>query len=322
MRAAYIEELGPPENIRYGDLPDPVPGPGEILVRVSATAVNRVDTFVRSGRYVTPLDFPFVIGRDLVGIVAESNSREFRPGDRVWCNSLGHDRRQGAAAELAVVRADRLYRLPAGVQPTDLLAVAHPGATAYLAAFAQGRLAFGETVLIGGAAGSVGSALVALTANAGAVVIATAHPRDHEYCLELGATHVIDYRRGDLVDRIMKLAPRGVDLHVDTSGRNDLPSALGVLAPRGRIVLLAGPASRSVLPVGEFYMRDATIRGFVISRATTRELRAAADAVNGSVLDMSFRPRTVEFLPLSESVKAHQRVESGGLHGTRILLEM
>ncbi|MFI6168308.1 NADPH:quinone reductase [Nocardia sp. NPDC051052] len=322
MRAAYIEELGPAENIRFGDLPDPTPGRDEVLVRVSATTVNRVDTLIRSGRYVTPIDFPFVIGRDLVGNVAESNSENFLPGDQVWCNSLGHDRRQGAAAEFAVVPAERLYHLPPGASPTDILAVAHPAATAHLAAFARGKLAFGETVLIGGAAGSVGGALVTLIANAGGIVIATAHPRDHVYCLGLGATHAVDYHRTDMVEQIMKLGPRGIDLYIDTSGGNDLSSAVEVLAPTGRIVLLAGPDTQPTLPAGQFYMKDATICGFVISRATVVELKEAASVINRYVLDLSFRPRAVELLPLSEAAKAHRRIESENLHGTRLLLEI
>ena len=98
MWAAFIDGLGPPDTIRYGALPVPEPGPTDVLVRVHAVAVNPVDTMIRSGRYRTLVDFPFVIGRDLVGRVAELGSQVtgFAIGDPVWCNSLGHDGRQGA----------------------------------------------------------------------------------------------------------------------------------------------------------------------------------------------------------------------------------
>ncbi|MEU4676149.1 alcohol dehydrogenase catalytic domain-containing protein [Micromonospora sp. NPDC023737] len=105
MRAAYIERPGPAADIRFGDLPAPHPGPTDVLVDVIATTVNPVDTFVRSGAYRTPLPLPLVVGRDLVGRVAEvgPGAAGFHAGDLVWCNSLGYDGRQGSAAEQAVV---------------------------------------------------------------------------------------------------------------------------------------------------------------------------------------------------------------------------
>lgn len=318
MRAAYIEQLGSPDVIRFGVLPAPVPGPGEVLVDVRATAVDPVDGFVRSGRFRTPLQFPFVIGRDLVGTVA-SAAEGFAAGEAVWCNSLGHDGRQGAAAEQAAVPADRLYRLPAGVPAEEAVAVLHPGATAYLALFTHGGLRAGETVLVGGAAGNVGSALVTLAARADARVIATASPRDHEHVRALGAAEVVDYR--DPGDRLAALAPRGVDLHIDTSGRHDLRTAVALLAHRGRIVLLAGTAAEPVLPVGPLYMKDGSLRGFVISHATVAELAAAAECVNEHLAAGLLRPRAVEVLPLSSAAEAHRRMERGELHGRRLVLD-
>ncbi|MFI1831226.1 NADPH:quinone reductase [Streptomyces sp. NPDC020412] len=322
MRAAYIERLGEPEEIRCGELVEPRPGPTDVLVDVEATAVNPVDTFVRSGRYRTPTPFPFVVGRDLVGRVAEAGpgAPGFAPGDRVWCNSLGHGGRQGAAAERAVVPVDRLYRLPRGVDPYESVAVFHPAATAHLALFAHGGLRSGETVLVAGAAGNVGAALTALAAAAGARVIATASARDAPYCRALGASDVVDYRAPDLGERIAAAAPDGVDVHLDTSGRNDLAQAVALLAPRGRIVLLAGATSRPVLPAGELYMKDGSLRGFAISRATATELADAAGAINRLLAAGALRPRRVETLPLTAAAEAHRRLEAGEVHGARLVL--
>src|SRR4051794_11428634 len=132
MEAAYVEQLGPPDNIRYGTLPTPVPGPDEVLVNVLATTVNPVDTFVRSGSFRTEVVLPLVLSRDLVGTVATA-ACGFTAGELVWSNSLGHGGRQGAAASQAVVPGDRLYRLPSSVDPVSAVAVFHPAATAYLA---------------------------------------------------------------------------------------------------------------------------------------------------------------------------------------------
>lgn len=133
MLAAYVNELGPAENIRYGELPVPPVGPTDVLVRVEAVAANPVDAYIRAGTWRTPTPFPFVIGRDLVGTVAEAGpgAAGFSPGQRVWCNSLGHGGRQGSFAGYATVPADRLYHLPDGADPVGAASLLHPAATAH-----------------------------------------------------------------------------------------------------------------------------------------------------------------------------------------------
>ncbi|MBB4895537.1 NADPH:quinone reductase-like Zn-dependent oxidoreductase [Streptomyces olivoverticillatus] len=322
MRAAFVEKLGSPEEIHFDELPTPRPGPTDVLVDVIATTVNPVDTFIRSGDFRTPLPFPFVVGRDVVGKVAEAGpgATGFAPGDLVWCNSLGHDGRQGAAAEQAVVPVERLYPLPAGVRPEDAVAVVHPAATACLALFTHGRVRPDETVLVAGAAGNVGSAAVLLAARAGARVVATASASDAPYVRSLGAAEVLDYRDPSLPGRLAEAAPGGVGLWIDTSGVNDLAIAVELLAPRGRIVLLAGPAARPVLPVGPLYQKDGSITGFVISHASVAELADAAVVVNRLLAAGLLRPRAAEVLPLSATSEAHRRMEKGELHGKRIVL--
>jgi NADPH:quinone reductase-like Zn-dependent oxidoreductase len=321
MRAAYIEDLGPPEAIRVGELPVPRPGPAEVLVAVQMTPVNRVDTLVRSGAYRTRLPFPFIVGRDLVGEVAEPGSEagRFGAGALVWCNSLGHAGRQGAAAQYALVPADRLYPLPSGVDPGLAAALVHPAATAYLA-LRHGNVQSGDTIVITGAAGNVGSAALVQAVRAGARVIATAGPADQRYCLGLGAAHVVDYHDRAAVRGIRALAPGGVQAYLDAAGENDLITAVDLLAPRGRVVLLAGPATRPVLPAGPLYQKDAVIDGFAISNATAAELADAARAVNEFLGEGRLRPRVMEAFPLREAAAVHRRVEQEGLHGRRFLL--
>ncbi|MDS1270777.1 NADPH:quinone reductase [Lipingzhangella sp. LS1_29] len=324
MRSAYIEELGPSDIIRHGELPEPRPGPTDVLVDVEIAAVNHVDTFVRSGAWRTPVPFPFVVGRDLVGTVAATGPGvpDFADGDRVWCLSMGHAGRQGVAAERAVVPADRLYHLPEGVDAVDAAAMAHPGATAYLALFTHGRMRPGETVVVIGAAGNVGSAAVTLAVNAGARVIAVAAARDTEYCRSLGADVVIDYRTPDVHRRIRDTVPAGADLYIDAAGRNDLEDSLEVLTSRGRLVLLAGMNTRAVLPVGALYLADRSIVGFAISKATITELAEAAGHVGRLVAAGKLRPRQRELLPLSAAATAHRDLESGNGAGRRFLLQV
>ncbi|GAB2331881.1 zinc-binding dehydrogenase [Streptomyces variabilis] len=324
MRAAFIERLGPAENIRCGELPSPVAGPTDVLVDVLATTVNPVDTFVRSGVFRTALQYPAVISRDLVGTVtaAGAGAPSFAEGDWVWTNSAGHGGRPGAAAEQVAVAADRLYHLPEGVDPVAAVAAVHPAATAYLALFTHGRLRAGETVLVAGAAGNVGSALVRFAADAGARVIATASTGDAAYCRDLGAETVFDYRDPELTERVRETSPEGIDVHLDTSGSNDLAVAVELLAHRGRIVLLAGARSVPHLPAGPLYMKDGSIVGFVISHATAAELSEAARAINRLLANGRLLPRAVDARPLSAASEAHRRMERGELRGKRLVLEV
>ena len=312
MRAAYVERLGGPEQIRVGELPVPRPGPTDVLVQVAASAVNVVDGFVRAGYYQTPLSFPFVLGRDLVGMVVEP-APGFEAGERVWCNSLGHGGRQGAAAEYAVVPTDRLYRLPPAVDdPRLAVASLHPAATAWLALHRHAHLVAGETVYVGGAAGSVGSGLVQLAAESGARVIACARDYDTDWCTERGAVAVLDYRDPALYDAVRELAPDGVNVWIETSGHNDFTSAVPLLARGGRVVVLAGYASHPVadLPVGPLYTRDCSLLGFSISNATAADLAAAAPAVSRLIAGDRPVVRIAAVLPLSAAARAH-RIISG-----------
>lgn len=321
MNAAHVEGPGPAESIRWGSLPVPQPGPTDVLVRVRAVAADPVDTFVRSGAYATPMPTPFVIGRDLVGEVAAAGpgAAGFAPGQAVWCNSLGHGGRQGSFAEYAVVAADRLYPAPAGVDPADLVAAAHPAASAWLALFRHGRLRAGERVYVGGGGGNVGSAAVALAAAAGARVVATARTDDFDRLRDHGATEVVDYRAPDLTDRLHRAAPDGFAVHLDTSGHGELADAVELLAHGGRLVAMAGLDRTPALPVGRLYTRDASIVGFAISNASTSDLAEAAEGVVRLLTTTAWRPRITDRLPLSEAAEAHRRMEAGRLDGRLVL---
>src|SRR5260370_28242590 len=159
MKAAYIESTGAPDVIRYGDLPDPTPKDGEVLVRVKAVAVNPIDTYIRSGVVAMKLPRPFVIGCDLAGVVEAVGPAvsRFKVGDRVWGSNQGLLGRQGTFAELAAVAEDRLYPIPEGVADTQAAAVALVGITAHLGLFRCATLQPGETVFVNGGTGGVGS---------------------------------------------------------------------------------------------------------------------------------------------------------------------
>ena len=142
MRAAFIEQTGPPEVIKVGELPRPEPGPGQVLLRVHAVALNPIDLYIRSGLVAMPLSFPYVIGCDVAGTVEETGAgcTRFRQGDRVWGSNQGLLGRQGVAAEYAAVDEAWLYPTPALLPDTEAAAMALVGITAHLGLFQFGQL--------------------------------------------------------------------------------------------------------------------------------------------------------------------------------------
>jgi NADPH2:quinone reductase len=315
MRAAFIEAFGGPDGIRYGELPDPVPGPGEVLVRTEAVAVDNVDTYVRSGAWPTPVTFPLAIGRDLAGTVAATGpgAAEFTAGDRVWSNSAGYDGRPGATAELAVVAQDRLYRLPDGADPVRFVAAVHPAASAHGALIRRARVRPGETVAVAGANGAVGMCLIQVAATAGAVPLAVVRPAAAAAgprLAELGARDVlVAGDAGGAAAVAAGAAGGGVDVLVDTTGRMDLGVAAGYLNPRGRMVAIAGRGQRIDLDQWSFYTRELQLLGFIMSAMTVGELAAAAAWINVHAPVVSVG----QVLAFADAALAHTLIEQGEL---------
>ena len=319
--AAYITAVGPPENIQIGELPLPPLGTADVLVKTEALVVDPVDTYVRRGG--RPPSFPYIIGRDLVGTVVATGgpaAGAFAAGERVWCNSLGTSGLQGSFAQYVVVPGDRLYHLPEGPTATEAVATLHGGATAYLGLFARGSLQPGDTVLVGGAGGSVGSCVTQLAVAAGARVLATAREDDFDWCRGIGASAVFDYHDTELARRIRDAAPAGVDMYWDTSGHHDLELAISLLARHGTIVLMANGPARPPLPVGPFYTRDATIVGFALGGASTGDLAAAARLINRELARGALKVRVGITLPLEHAAESHRLVESGFRPGRVVVI--
>ena len=312
--AAYIDALGDASVIRYGELPDPVAGAGQVLVCVEAVPVNHVDTYLRSGRWRTEVSFPLVLGRDLVGTVAAVGVgvTGVEPGQWVWTNSAGYGGRSGATAELVAAQQDRLYRLPDGADPVAFVAAVHPGATAHGALLGRARLQAGETVAVIGANGAVGLCMVQLAASCGARVVAVVRDRRAEGRLRaLGAERVMVAQ----ATQALAAAAEGLDLLVDTTGRVDLTTAVEDLNPRGRVVLIAG-RGRLSLDLWPLYTREIQLLGFVMSRMTATELAAAAEWINETYPQHALSVPMGTVMTFAEAGQAHALVESGQLSRT------
>ena len=237
----------------------------------------------------------------------------------MWANSLGHGRREGSFPEYVVVPAERCYRLPSGVDPERAVAVAHSEAPAYPGWFVHVGLRPGEVAYVGGGAGNLGSAAIAMARRAGARVLASARPAGHERCREAGADVVVDYRAPDLWCRLREAAPEGVDLFWETSGHHDFDLARRVLAPGSRILLSAASEDPRPLPVRELYISNVSLRGFVISQATVPQLAHAARLVSDMLLAGELVGQISEILPLPATPAVHGRFDAGTVTGPLLL---
>ncbi len=316
MKAAYIEQTGPPKNIVYGDLPKPEPTDEQVLVRVSAVAVNPVDTYIRSGMIAMDLPMPFVVGCDLAGVVEAVGPKATRlkVGDRVWGSNQGLLGRQGTFAEFAAVDECWLYPTPEEVTDQQAAAAALVGITAHLGTFRDAKLKMGETVFVHGGSGGVGSCVVQMAKAIGARVITTAGSDEKvKLCRKLGANLVVNYKTDDVDEAIRRFAPQGVDVWWETLREHDLGRVVEHLALGGRLILMAGRESSPPFPVGPFYVKDCKVFGFAIFNAPPEEQRKCAAEINRWMGKGKLCPRIDRVMPLAETAAAHRLQEENTL---------
>lgn len=313
MKAAYIENVGPPDVIRFGEVPVPTLQDGDVLVKVSAVAVDRGDTYIRSGQYSPTSPFPYILGRDLVGVVEAvgKNVSEFKPGDHVWSNSQGIHGRQGSFSEYVVVDKERLYHLPNKIDAKEAVALIHSAAAACMGLIRICKLKANEIIFINGASGNVGSALIQLAHARGAKVIAaTGSDEKVKWCKKIGADLVINYNTQNVEKVVKEFAPSGVNVFWDTSQQPNLQLATSIIARQGRIVLMAGFNSNPTLPLGPFYSKECSILGFTLTNASNDELFGYSILINKCFEENRLKAKIAAVLPIAEASKAHKMLES------------
>ena len=234
MKAAYIEEHGGPEVLRYGDVQDPIAGVGEVLVDVYAASVNGADWKVRSGASGEIKSFPYVLGRDFSGIVSAlgKGTDDFNVGDAVFGVCAGGQ--EGAYAEKIAVKASIIARKPDSLSHIEAASLALIGLTALISIEDTLALKSGETILIQGGAGGVASFAIQLAKHIGARVITTASATNHNYLRRLGVDEIIDYNVEDFTDVVS-----GCDAVFETAGGDVVQRSFAVLKPGGRAAFIA-----------------------------------------------------------------------------------
>lgn len=323
MKAIRGHKFGGPEVLQLDEVPDPAPGPGQVLVRIRAAGVNPVDTYIRSGSYALMPPLPYIPGIDAAGVVEAVGEgvKRVKKGDRVYVVQTAGPPLTGGYAELAVCHEALVQPLPAGVSFAQGAAVAVPYGTAYRGLHHKAHARPGETVLVHGASGGVGIAAVQLAVAHGMTVIGTAgSERGRALVREHGAHHVLDHSAPDHLKRLTDLtAGRGADVILEMLANVNLQKDLDVVARFGRIVVIGNRGTIEINPRGTM-TKDATILGLALPNATPDDMASIHAALVAGLANGTLRPVVGQELPLKDAARAHEAVLAPGAYGKIVLL--
>jgi len=319
MKAIRVHAFGTPEVMRLEEVPDPAPGPGQVLVRVRAAGVNPVETYIRSGTYARRPALPYTPGNDAAGIVDAVGNGVVgvAAGDRVYTSETV----TGAYAELALCDASRVHPLPASVSYAQGAAVGVPFATAWRALFQRTRAVPGETVLVHGASGGVGVAVVQIARAAGLRVFGTAGTADGlDLVLRAGAHAVFDHRSaGHMEEAMAASGARGFDVILEMLANVNLAGDLKILAMGGRVVVIGSRGTVEIDP-RDAMARDASIVGMSLFNIPDADRTAVHAALVAGLENGTLRPVIGRELPLSAAPESHVAVMSPGAKGKIVLV--
>jgi NADPH:quinone reductase-like Zn-dependent oxidoreductase len=304
LKAAFFRRYGPPEVLEYGELPDPMPGPGEVLVDIHAASVNAADWKQRAGQYPSKVSLPHIPGRDFSGVVAAlgKGASDFKPGDAVFGVCVVPA--ESAYAEKIALNQEIVARKPERFSHVECAAAGLAALTALISVEDTLQLKAGETVLIHGGAGGVAGFGIQLAKHLGARVISTASASNHDYVRGLGADVVIDYRAQDFTRAVSNC-----DAVFDTVGGDVTARSFAVLRPGGRLASIAGGAQAPASP-----RADVTSLRPSVGRSRRHLERVTALMESGAL-----RLPEISLFPLSRAAAAHQVSEARHLRGKLVL---
>ena len=318
MKAIVVKEFGGPDVMKLEEVRDPAPAPGQLLIRVHAVGVNPVETYIRAGAYARKPNLPYTPGSDVGGTVEKAGAgvTAFKPGDRVYTQGAA-----GGYAEFLVCEEALAHPLPTRVSFAQGAALGVPYSTAWRALFMRARARAGETLLVHGASGGVGTAAVELGRSHGLRVIGTAGTTEGlNLAREHGAHHVLNHRDKDYLQQVMPLTNNaGVDVVLEMLANVNLDNDLDVLARNGRIVVI-GNRGRVEIDPRKSMARDGAILGMTLFNATPEELREIHAGLVAGLENGSLNPVIGKEFPLADAGKAHVAVMESGAFGKIVLL--
>jgi len=318
MKAIRVVQFGGPEVMQLKNVPDPEPGPSQVLIHVRAIGVNPVETYIRAGRYPN-LTLPFTPGTDVAGEVAKVGEqvRHLKFGDRVYSSGSV----TGAYANMTICEATDVHPLPLTASFTEGAALGIPYGTAWRALFQRARAVPGETVLVHGASGGVGTAAVQLARAAGLAVIGTASSeRGAQLVRDLGASHVLNHSKPDYLTEVLKITEkRGVDIILEMLSNVNLGKDLGILARNGRVIVI-GSRGKVEIDARELMVRDAEVRGMLLFNVSARDKVAIHAALQAGLESGTVKPVIARELALEDAARAHELIMEPGASGKIILV--
>ncbi|MGI9391006.1 MAG: NADPH:quinone reductase [Boseongicola sp.] len=324
MKAAYYEATGAAgEVLQVGDLANPQPGPGEVLVKIAVSAVHPSDVKTRGGAR-GPLAYPKVIphsdGAGRIAAVGDGVDAG-RVGERVWLWNAGWKRAFGTAAELVALPSDQAVKLPENASYSLGATLGIPAVTAHRCLFADGPID-GMTVLVTGGAGTVASAAIQMAKLSGARVIATVSgDQKAEYASRLGADATVNYRNPDAAASILAAnGGRGVDRIIEIEFGGNLAIAQAVLAEGGTIAAYGSMAvPEPVLPFYSMMFANQTLQGVLVYTIPEAARRQAEADIHKWLVDGSLALPIAGEMPLGDVVESHKAVEAGNRIGVSLL---
>ena len=320
MKAIRVHEFGGPEVLKLEEVPDPQPGPGQVVVRVHAAGVNPVEAYIRTGTYAAKPNLPYTPGADGAGVVIKLGPevKRLKAGDRVFFTAT----RTGAYAEQALCDEAKVHPLPKDVSFEQGAAMGVPYGTAYRGLFQRADAKPAETVLVHGASGGVGTAAVQLALAAGMTVIGTAGSDEGMMLAkQQGAHHVLNHSSAGYLDELKKLTDgRGVDVIVELLANKNLANDLNVLAKKGRVAVIGNRGTIEINP-RDAMMREADIRGVTLVNTSEQEYREMYAALAAGLENGTLKPVIGQKIPLAEARRAHEEImKPSGAHGKMVLI--
>jgi NADPH2:quinone reductase len=324
MKAIRVHEYGGAAALKLEEIPDPKPGPGEVLVRMRAAGVNPVDVYLHTGTYARKPPLPYTPGQDGAGDVEAVGAgvTDLKPGDRVYIAGVGNTiAGAGTYAELAICLASQLHRLPARTSYAQGAALGVPFATAYRALFQRADAKPGETLLVHGATGGVGIACVQLAHARGLRVIGSGGT-DAGLALvkSNGADVVVNHKAAGYLDDVMAATGgKGVNVIVEMAAHVNLDKDLGLLTRSGRIVVV-GNRGRVEIDARQAMGRDAAILGMTLFNTTDADFVEIHAGLIAGLENGTLNPVVGREFTLAETARAHEAVMEPGATGKIVVV--
>jgi len=324
MKAIRVHSFGGPDVLRFEDVDDPIPGPGEVIIDVRAVGVNPADTYARNGAYIILPDLPYTPGGDAGGVIAAIGPgvREFAVGDPVFIGMALGFHFTGCYAQKVKRKVVDVLPLPAGVSFAEAAAFGVSYPTAHYALFARGGARAGETVFIHGASGSVGTSAIQLAKRACLKVIGSGGtPKGLDLIVSQGADHAVDHTKAGYIEEVRRLTDgKGPDLILEMLANLNLAVDMDLIAKFGRIVLIGNRGVEIEIVPRTAMAKQLDIRGMSLWNTTTEQMRPVMEDILAGVAAGALRPIIGKEMPLAEAAAAHVAVLEPGAYGKIVLV--